>query len=144
MTVSKKTKYHAFIGRFQCPHASHRWLVDQQLRKGEHCLILVRDVEPDGDGNPFTAEEVVEMMTAAFKTEVESGLVKVEKIPDIISLNYGRGVGYDVIEHKPPEEVKMISATEIRRRIRAGEDGWQEMVLPGTEMFLVQKFGGQE
>lgn len=143
MTVSKKTKYHAFIGRFQCPHASHRWLIDQQLQKGEPCLILVRDVEPDGDKNPFTAEEVVEMMTAAFKQEISDGLIRIEIIPNIASVNYGRGVGYDVLEHKPPEEVKMISATEIRRKIKAGEDGWQEMVLPGTEDFLINKFGGQ-
>lgn len=136
-----KRKYHAFVGRFQCPHASHKWLINQQLQKKQRCLILVRDIEPDGDKNPFSSEEVVEMLTAAFKSDIKTGMVKIQIIPDIYSLNYGRGVGYDVIEHKPPEDIKRISATEIRRKIREGEDGWQEMVLPGTEEFLIRKFG---
>ena len=36
-------------------------------------------------------------------------------IPPIESVNYGRDVGYDVIEHKPPENIKKISATNIRK-----------------------------
>ena len=35
--------------------------------------------------------------------------VKVIIIPDIESVNYGRGVGYD-IEHVPPSEIGKISA----------------------------------
>jgi len=39
-------------------------------------------------------------------------------IPDIDSVNYGRGVGYQVIEHTPPQEVSEISATKIREQMR--------------------------
>ena len=39
-------------------------------------------------------------------------------IPDIESINYGRGVGYDVIEHVPPTDIKEISATKIREQMR--------------------------
>ena len=35
-------------------------------------------------------------------------------IPDIESVNYGRGVGYEIIEHVPPKEIGEISATKIR------------------------------
>ena len=35
-------------------------------------------------------------------------------IPDIESVNYGRGVGYDVIYHEPPTEIAEISGTAIR------------------------------
>lgn len=35
-------------------------------------------------------------------------------VPDIESFNYGRGVGYEVIEHFPPEDIKKISGTSIR------------------------------
>ena len=45
--------------------------------------------------------------------------VKVLIIPDIDSVNFGRGVGYDIIEHEPPTEVKEISATKIREQMRA-------------------------
>jgi hypothetical protein len=37
-------------------------------------------------------------------------------IPDIESLNYGRGVGYDVIYHEPPKEIEQISGTAIRKK----------------------------
>ena len=39
-------------------------------------------------------------------------------IPDIDSVNYGRGVGYEIIEHVPPTEIKEISATKIREQLR--------------------------
>ena len=35
-------------------------------------------------------------------------------IPDIESVNYGRDVGYDIIEHIPPKDIKEISGTKIR------------------------------
>ena len=45
---------------------------------------------------------------------INSGRVKVIIIPDIESVNYGRGVGYDIIEHIPPSKIGEISATKIR------------------------------
>ena len=45
-------------------------------------------------------------------------MVKVIIIPDIESINYGREVGYEVIEHEPPSQVRAISATEIRNNMR--------------------------
>jgi hypothetical protein len=36
-------------------------------------------------------------------------------IPDIESVNYGRGVGYEVIYHEPPTEIAEISGTKIRK-----------------------------
>ena len=134
-------KYHAYIGRWQSPHLGHRWLIDQNLAQNKLVLILIRDV-PTDENNPFTAEEVFGMLRAAFRNEWIKGLVEIRVIPDIASINYGRGVGYEVINHTEaaPEEVKMISATEIRRQIRAGENGWREMVMPGVECMLESKF----
>ena len=43
--------------------------------------------------------------------------VKVIVIPDIESVNYGRGVGYDIIEHIPPKKISEISATKIREKL---------------------------
>jgi hypothetical protein len=39
-------------------------------------------------------------------------------IPDVESVNFGRGVGYDIIEHLPPTEVSEISATKIREQMK--------------------------
>jgi hypothetical protein len=35
-------------------------------------------------------------------------------IPDIESVNYGRGVGYEVIYHQPPADIESISGTAVR------------------------------
>ena len=43
--------------------------------------------------------------------------VKVINIPDIESVNYGRGVGYEIIEHIPPSDISKISATKIRKEL---------------------------
>ena len=45
---------------------------------------------------------------------VEQGMIRIMIIPNIESINFGRGVGYDVIEHIPPAEIGEISATKIR------------------------------
>ena len=34
------------------------------------------------------------------------------------SVNYGRGVGYDIIEHVPPNNIEQVSATKIREQMR--------------------------
>lgn len=134
-------KYAAYIGRWQSPHLGHKWLIERSLSKGQPILILVRDVEVD-DKNPFTANEVIKMLSWAFREEIKQDRVVIQKIPDISSINYGRGVGYDVICHEDscPPYIKTISATEIRRQIRDNEDGWKSMVMPGVEEFLERKF----
>ena len=43
---------------------------------------------------------------------------KIISIPDIESVNYGRGVGYEINELTPPEEIGNISATEIRKKLK--------------------------
>ena len=43
------------------------------------------------------------------KDLIQDGRVVTTIIPDIESINYGRGVGYEVIEHFPPDEIKEIS-----------------------------------
>ena len=56
---------------------------------------------------------------------IRVGQVKVMIIPDIESVNYGRGVGYDIIEHEPPKEIGDISATKIRET-KHFADGFHE------------------
>jgi hypothetical protein len=54
--------------------------------------------------------------------------VQVTIIPDIESVNYGRGVGYEINEFTPTEEISFISATKIRESIQLGETEWRELV----------------
>ena len=102
----KDKRYALFIGRWQPPHSGHEWLIRQQLDKGVPCLILVRPTD-----EYLKTVEVVARMEELF--EGEDVVVSVLPV-DIGSVNYGRGVGYDIIEHVPPEEIAAISATQIR------------------------------
>jgi hypothetical protein len=52
------------------------------------------------------------------KDLIADGRVVTSIIPDIESVNYGRGVGYEIIEHIPPSEIGEISATSIREQMR--------------------------
>jgi len=110
-------KYSLFIGRWQPWHEGHKWLIDQRLKEGKKVCIAVRDVEPSED-QPWTADEIVQNVKEQLYFEVTEDKVKIIKIPDIESVNYGRGVGYDIIEHVPPQQVKEISATKIREQMR--------------------------
>jgi len=106
-----------FIGRWQPWHEGHRWLIDQRLNEGKNVLICIRDVEPN-ENQPWTLDEVMLNLTEELKDLLNEGRIKIIKIPDIESINYGRGVGYEVIEHVPPEDIEEISATKIRAKMR--------------------------
>ena len=131
--VHKKRAF--FIGRWQPFHLGHDWLVRMKLDLDIPVLIGVRDVPPD-EKNPFTTEETVEMVRAAFFDED----VIVQVIPDIESVNWGRGVGYETNEFKPPENIKRISATEIRRRVTSGDESWRDFVNPHVAEWLVKYY----
>ena len=75
--------------------------------------------------NPFTCEEVYDNLQIQLKEFIEEGTIKVMIIPDIESVNYGRGVGYDIIEHVPPKDIGEISATKIREN-KHFADGFHE------------------
>ena len=109
-------KYSMFIGRWQPWHKGHRWLIDQRLNENKNVLICIRDMKTD-ENNPYTPKEVKVNVEKALNDLVISKRVKVIIIPDIESVNYGRGVGYDIIEHEPPVNIEKISATEIRKKI---------------------------
>ncbi len=110
-------KYSMFIGRWQPWHPGHRWLIDQRLNDGKNVLICIRDVEPN-EKQPWTAQEVLVNVSKELDDLIQEGRIKIIIIPDIESINYGRGVGYEVIEHIPPKDIKEISATKIRAKMR--------------------------
>ena len=106
-----------FIGRWQPLHPGHKWLFNQKLEQNIPILIAVRDT-PVNEGNPFSTDQVVSNLEKEYTNEVECGMVKVIPIPDIESVNYGRGVGYEINEYVPPKDIGEISATEIRKNLR--------------------------
>jgi len=109
-------KYSMFIGRWQPWHDGHRWLINQRLDEGKNVLICVREVSKSDD-NPYDPIDVKKNVEKELDDLIKLNRVKVIVIPDIESINYGRGVGYEIIEHKPPKDIKQISATEIRKKL---------------------------
>lgn len=124
-TKNKDKKYAIFIGRYQPYHYGHINLIQQKLNEGIPALIMVRDILPD-EKNPFTTEQTVNMINKYHNTKGDD--VQVIIIPDIESVNYGRGVGYEINEFTPTEEIGFISATKIRESINTGDDTWKGMV----------------
>ena len=120
LTKRKRSgKGHAmFIGIRQPWHDEHRWLIDQALNKDKKVLLCIRDMEPD-EKNPWSAYQVMMNLTDELIDLIEEGKVRLMIIPDIESVNIGRGIGYDVIEHVPPQEIHNISATKIREQMKA-------------------------
>lgn len=108
-----KNKYALYIGRWQTWHSGHEWLIRQQLDKGKKVWIAIRDV-PQDENNPNTALEILKNLHDEdfIKDNISNILISI--IPDIDSINYGRGVGYDVVYHEPPDEIREISGTKIR------------------------------
>jgi len=117
-------RYNLFIGRYQSPHKGHMHIFDTFLKESKPVLIAIRDIEPDA-ANPLPAAEVKMLWEKVYANDP---LVKVIIIPDIASVNYGRGVGYEVNEISVGDAVASISATEIRRQIMEGEEGWKTLV----------------
>ncbi len=109
-------KYSMFIGRWQPWHEGHRWLIDQRLQENKNILICIREVSND-DKNPYNPLDVKKNIEKKLSDLISQNKVKVIIIPDIESVNYGRGVGYDIIEHVPPQKVGEISATKIREKL---------------------------
>ena len=120
------------LGRWQPWHDGHTALFKKALLETGQVCIMIRDVngivgEDAGagrtviqDDNPFNFEDVymnIEMGLA------EAGFVYgneyiIRKVPNIVDISYGRGVGYTFTQHDLGKEIHSISATKIRNNLR--------------------------
>jgi phosphopantetheine adenylyltransferase len=114
----KDSQWSLFIGRWQPLHEGHKQLFRQVISEGGKVCIAVRDGEVN-EKNPFSPFQVMTTIFEEMKEEFEAGNLRAMIIPDICSVEFGRGVGYDIIEHIPPTEVAEISATKIREQMKA-------------------------
>ena len=69
---------------------------------------------------PFQFEEVKKNIIAGLAPHgfEEGNQYVVIKVPNIIDISYGRGVGYTFTEHDLGEKIHKISATNIRKELR--------------------------
>ena len=110
------------------------------MDQGIPALILVRDIEPD-EKNPFTTFQTIDMIQKYHASKGDD--VTVAYIPDIESVNYGRGVGYEINEYQPPKDIGFISATKIRESIENGDDSWKDLVDESIQQDVVNYLTGE-
>lgn len=129
------TKRAIFVGRF-CPfHKGHLAIMQKKIDEGVPLLILVRDTPYD----IYPAKLRVSMIERSMrKLKVDA---KVMIIDDIESVNYGRGVGYQVNEIKVDKYTQCISATDIRKKIDNNDKAWKNMMAPGAAKVLEDYLG---
>ena len=123
------------LGRWQPWHDGHTELFKKAFAETGQVCIMIRDVggivgEDAGAGrtaaqtdNPFdlptAMDNIIEGLSkAGFTNNVEYIIMRV---PNIVDISYGRGVGYTFTQHDLGEKIHDISATKIRKKMR--EDG---------------------
>jgi nicotinamide mononucleotide adenylyltransferase len=114
----KDSQWSLFIGRWQPLHEGHKQLFRQVINEGGKVCVAIREGEIN-EKNPFTPQQVLTNIATEMELEISNGKLKAIIIPDICSVEFGRGVGYDIIEHIPPAEINDISATKIREQMKA-------------------------
>lgn len=124
------TKRAIFIGRWAPFHKGHLSIMQKKIDEGKPLLIFVRNT-PYDIYPPELRKRMIEATMAKLKVDA-----KVVIIDDIESVNYGRGVGYEVNEIEVPDNVKRISATQIRALVEKGDDSWKEFMPAGADKIL--------
>jgi len=123
-----------FVGRWTPFHRGH-WIIMEKAMAEEPdrpVLVLVRDTSFD----LWSASYRKRMLEASFK---EMGVpASVVIIPDISSVNWGRGVGWTPREIEVEADIAGISATDLRARMQVGDETWKDIVAPGVADFIEQ------
>ena len=120
------------LGRWQPWHPGHTALFKKALAETGQVAIMVRAVggivgEDVGagrtatqDDNPFdnvtVMDNIVQELTNEGFTLNEEYIIM--RVPNIVDISYGRGVGYTFTQHDLGEEIHDISATKIRAAMR--------------------------
>ena len=122
------------LGRWQPWHDGHTALFKKALLESGQVCIMVRDVggivgKDAGANRTSTAQDDNPFDFSTVRKNIISGLFDagfthneeyiIMQVPNIVDISYGRGVGYTFAEHDLGEEIHNISATQIRKQLRA-------------------------
>ncbi len=118
------------LGRWQPWHAGHTELFKRALAETGQVCIMIRIVpqQEDASGgrtmtqddNPFQVMDIIENIKKELAKEgyQYNHEYIIMKVPNIVDISYGRGVGYTFTEHDLGKEIHDISATKIRQDMR--------------------------
>ena len=103
------------LGRFQPFHDGHYELFKKALEKTGQVCIMVRDTGGNDLNNPYSFRKIKKGINKKLKKDFKGKYI-ILKVPNIVNISYGRGVGYKIEEIDLPDHIKKISATEIRNK----------------------------
>lgn len=120
------------LGRWQPWHKGHSELFKRAYQITGQVVIMIRDVggiigDDAGAGrtaaqtdNPFNIHEVKKGIILGLNEEGFTFNCEyvILKVPNIVDISYGRGVGYTFTEHDLGNDIHNISATKIRAEMR--------------------------
>ena len=120
------------LGRWQPWHDGHTELFKRALAETGQVVIMVRDVggivgEDAGAGrtasqndNPFDYDTVTRNIIDGLAEHGYGYATEyiIKKVPNIVDISYGRGVGYTFTQHDLGEDIHKISATKVRAQMR--------------------------
>ena len=120
------------LGRWQPWHPGHTALFKKAYAETGQVVIMVRDVggivgadagagrTANQNDNPFEWDQVKNNIIDALRKEDfrENEDYIIMRVPNIVDISYGRGVGYTFTQHDLGEEIHNISATKIRAKLR--------------------------
>lgn len=120
------------LGRWQPWHDGHTALFKKAFAETGQVVIMIRDVSgivgqdagagrtAKQDDNPFLLLDVIRGIQAGLEKEgfKENEDYVIMRVPNIVDISYGRGVGYTFTQHDLGEEIHNISATKIRAKLR--------------------------
>lgn len=157
-----------FIGRFQPFHKGHLEVIKGLLDELDELIILVGSSQYSHEpNNPFTAGERITMIRLALKeASIDANRYIIIPVPDIgmhsawVAQVVAYTPSFDVVYTNEPltrrlfteagfkvervayHQRRVFSATEIRKRILAGED-WDELVPKSVAQFIKEIKGDQ-
>ena len=120
------------LGRWQPWHQGHQELFKRIYTITGQVCIQIRDVggivgEDAGagrtatqDDNPFDYERVFDNIVMGLAQDgfTYGNEYVIMRVPNIVDISYGRGVGYTFTEHDLGEKIHDISAPKIRAEMR--------------------------
>lgn len=105
--MSCSQKYDLFIGRWRVFHEGHKAMIREVFAKNRRSVwVMVMDT----DESPSAYTRTGDIREWLHKNDIP-GVVSVGM--PIASVNYGRGVGYEINQVHLPEHIEAVSATKL-------------------------------
>ena len=120
------------LGRWQPWHDGHTALFEKALAETGQVCIMIRVVGGivgnDAGGGRTAKQDDNPFDYTTARTNIIAGLNEagyligihyiITKVPNIVDISYGRGVGYTFTQHDLGEDIHKISATKVRAKMR--------------------------